>query len=127
MQNWSGKKILIVDDAALPREMLKRAYSDIGLNIVGFAFSGVEAIEKVQALKPDVISLDVIMPDMHGIDCFRQLRAADSAARIVLCTCLELEKLALAYPDEIAPEQMVHKPPQDNELSHALSFLFNKA
>jgi two-component system chemotaxis response regulator CheB len=82
-------KVLIVDDSALIRQMLARALSmDPRLEVVGTARNGIEAIEKVTALAPDVITLDVEMPELSGIEALPHLIRA-SPARIIMLSSLD--------------------------------------
>ncbi|MDO9557285.1 MAG: chemotaxis response regulator protein-glutamate methylesterase [Coriobacteriia bacterium] len=82
-------KVLIVDDSALIRQMLTRALSvDPGLEVVGTARDGIEAIEKAVELTPDVITLDIAMPELTGIEALPHLIKA-TPARIVMLSSLD--------------------------------------
>lgn len=82
-------KVLVVDDSALTRQMLTRALSvDPRIDVVGTAKTGVEAIEKARSLKPDVITLDVEMPELTGIEALPYLiRSSD--ARVVMLSGID--------------------------------------
>lgn len=80
-------RILIVDDHAIVREGLRRLLEDEpGLEIVGDAADGEEALQKAQTLTPDVILLDLVLPDLNGIEVTRRVRAAQPECRILLLT-----------------------------------------
>ncbi|MDA3936463.1 MAG: chemotaxis-specific protein-glutamate methyltransferase CheB [Actinomycetota bacterium] len=82
-------RVLIVDDSALIRQMLTRALSvDPRIEIVGIAKTGVEAIEKARALSPDVITLDIEMPELSGIEALPHL-SKHSSARIVMLSSID--------------------------------------
>lgn len=85
----SAIKVLVVDDSALTRQMLKRALSvDPMIDVVGSARTGVEAIEKTLALEPDVITLDIEMPELTGIEALPHLMRT-SAARVVMLSAVD--------------------------------------
>lgn len=60
-------KILIVDDALFMRKLIRDTLHPLGYNIVGEAANGIEAIQKFQELKPDLLTMDIIMPELDGI------------------------------------------------------------
>lgn len=79
-----AKKILVVDDSFVMRTVIKDILSaDQDLQVVGEAASGVETLEKVRQLAPDVILLDLEMPNMDGIECLKRLKLV-STARVVI-------------------------------------------
>ena len=63
-ESWHGKKILVVDDSESIRKDLVALYQSVGLEVVGEASDGVIAIEEYQQKKPDMVSMDIIMPNM---------------------------------------------------------------
>lgn len=82
-------RVLIADDSALARQMLTRALStDPRIEVVGTAKDGVEAVQRVRELRPDVVSLDVTMPEMDGIEALRHIMR-DSDARVVMLSSLD--------------------------------------
>lgn len=85
--NSANIRVLVVDDSALIRQMLTRALSvDPRIEIVGIARSGVEAINQAKALKPDVITLDVEMPELSGLEALPHLRRCSTARVLMLST-----------------------------------------
>jgi DNA-binding NarL/FixJ family response regulator len=78
--------ILLVDDNALVRTNLRRAFEEAGWEICGEAASGREAIEKVKELQPHVIVVDLSMPEMDGITAARALKAILPEVRLILYT-----------------------------------------
>ena len=91
----STKRVLIVDDAVVMRMMIKGILSKNGYEIVGEAQNGVEAVEKYNALNPDLVTMDMVMPDMDGIAAVKQIVAMDPAARIVMCTSMGQQQLVV--------------------------------
>lgn len=80
--------LLIVDDSMAMRDTIERYLSDYGLEIVGTAANGAEAIAIVKELKPDVITLDVTMPEMDGLECLKQIMEIHPEANVMIITAL---------------------------------------
>ena len=87
--------VLIVDDAALMRQMLGDMLADTDFEVIGEATHGAEAIAKYAALKPDLVLMDIMMPDMSGLDAVKEIVAADSQARIVICSVLGQQDMVM--------------------------------
>ncbi len=80
-------RVLVVDDSAFARKVIRLALSaDARLEVVGTATDGLDALEKIQTLKPDVVTLDLVMPDLDGVGVLRALAAMPKAPRVVLVT-----------------------------------------
>lgn len=88
-------KVLIVDDASFMRTMLKDILVSAGFELAGEAMDGVEAIQKFKELKPDVVTMDIVMPLKSGIDAVREIIALNKDARIIMCSALGQESLVL--------------------------------
>jgi len=82
------KKILIVDDAAFMRMSLKTMLERNEFIIVGEAENGMMAIQKYKELSPDIVTMDITMPEMNGIEALRQIRAYDKEAKVVMITAM---------------------------------------
>ncbi|MBE3555389.1 MAG: response regulator, partial [Thermicanus sp.] len=78
-----GNRILVVDDAAFMRMMIKDILTKNGFEVVGEATDGVQAVEKYQELKPDLVTLDITMPEMDGIEALKQIRKIDPQAKVI--------------------------------------------
>ena len=90
-------RILIADDHAIVREGLRGLIgSEDGMELVGEAVDGAEAVEKARALQPDVILLDLVMPRMSGLEAIAGLRRDESAARILVLTSFAEDDKVLA-------------------------------
>ncbi len=81
-------KILIVDDAAFMRMMLKNILGSNGHEVVGEAADGVQSVEKYEQLKPDLVTMDIVMPVMDGIEATREIMQSYPDAKIVMCTAV---------------------------------------
>jgi two-component system chemotaxis response regulator CheY len=86
-------RVLIVDDAIFMRKMISDILVENGMEIVGEADTGAKAIEKYAELRPDLVTMDIIMPEMNGIDAVRKIVEADSQAKIVMCSALGQQAL----------------------------------
>lgn len=81
-------KILICDDAAFMRMMLKDILNRNGYEVVGEACNGKEAVEKYSTLQPDLLLMDITMPEMDGIQALREIRKEDPNARVIMCSAM---------------------------------------
>ena len=88
-------RVLVVDDAAFMRKMVGDALAKGGHEVVGEAGNGVEAISQYQALKPDLVTLDITMPEKDGLAALGEIVAADPSARVVMCSALGQESKVL--------------------------------
>ncbi|MBQ3105095.1 MAG: response regulator [Lachnospiraceae bacterium] len=83
-----AKTILICDDAAFMRMMLKDILVKGGYVIAGEAVNGADAVEKYNALKPDLVTMDITMPDMDGINALRAIKTAYPGAKVIMCSAM---------------------------------------
>lgn len=81
-------KILIVDDAVFMRMKLKDILTKNGYEVVGEAQNGQEAFEKYQATNPDVVTMDITMPDVDGLEALKMIRAYDPNAKVIMCSAM---------------------------------------
>jgi two-component system chemotaxis response regulator CheY len=86
-----SRKVLICDDAAFMRSLIKRTLSEAGFVVVGEAATGAEAAQQYAALSPDLVTMDIVMPDMGGIDAIREIVKTDPKARILVCSAIGQE------------------------------------
>jgi two-component system chemotaxis response regulator CheY len=86
-------RILIVDDTLFMRTLLKNILFSGGHEIVGEAGDGAEAVEKYEALKPDLVTMDVVMPKMNGIEALKEIKKIDPGAKVVMCTAVGQEQM----------------------------------
>ncbi len=81
-------KILIVDDAAFLRMTLKHILTQLGHNIIGEACDGYDAIKSYKELKPDLVTLDITMPHMDGLEALRGILEYDKNANVIMCSAM---------------------------------------
>src|SRR6185503_18148890 len=90
-----AKRVLVVDDAIFMRNMIKDIFATGGFDVVGEAANGLEAVEKYRELKPDIITMDIVMPFKSGIEATREIVAVDPEAIVVMCSALGQESLVM--------------------------------
>ncbi|MBL0388922.1 response regulator [Tumebacillus sp. ITR2] len=88
-------KILIVDDAAFMRMMIKEILTRNGYNVVGEAQDGAQAVEKYKELRPDLVTMDITMPEMDGIHALKEIRAFDVNARVIMCSAMGQQAMVI--------------------------------
>ena len=86
-----GKSVLIVDDAMFMRLTLKLMLEKNGFQVVGEAENGAVAVAKYKELKPDIVTMDITMPEVDGIMALRQIRAMDDKAKVVMVSAMGQE------------------------------------
>jgi two-component system chemotaxis response regulator CheY len=90
-----GKRLLIVDDALIMRKRIKEIAQKAGWEVAGEAADGAEALQKHQELRPDLTTMDIVMPKMDGVAALRAVRAQDATAQVVMVSAVDQrEKLA---------------------------------
>lgn len=87
------KKVLVVDDAAFMRLSLKMLLEKSGFDVVGEAENGLKAIQLYKQLKPDIVTMDLTMPEMGGIDAIKMIKAIDNNAKIIVISSMGHEIL----------------------------------
>ena len=90
-----GKRILITDDALFMRVTLKNILSKQGYEVVGEAANGRESVELYQSVKPDLVTMDITMPEMDGISAVREIKKIDAEARIIMCTAMGQKNMVM--------------------------------
>lgn len=90
-----GKSILIVDDAAFMRMMLKDILTKNGYEVVGEAENGAKAVEKYKEVTPDLVTMDITMPEMDGIAALKNIRMEDSNAKVVMCSAMGQQSMVI--------------------------------
>ncbi|MCD6364222.1 MAG: response regulator [Synergistetes bacterium] len=88
-------RILIVDDAAFMRMMLRDILTKNGYEVAGEAENGVQAVEKYKELKPDLVTMDITMPEMDGITAVKEIKKLDPNARIVMVSAMGQQAMVI--------------------------------
>ena len=90
-----GKNILICDDAAFMRMMIKDILSKNGYNVVGEAENGAVAVEKYSETNPDLVLMDITMPEMDGIQALKKIKENDPAASVIMCSAMGQQAMVI--------------------------------
>ncbi len=90
-----AKSILICDDAAFMRMMIKDILIKNGYAIAGEAENGLKAVEKYMETKPDLVLMDITMPEMDGIQALKKIKSADPNASIVMCSAMGQQAMVI--------------------------------
>jgi two-component system chemotaxis response regulator CheY len=117
-----AKRILITDDALFMRVTLKNILTQSGYEVVGEATNGKEAVELYQSLKPDLVTMDITMPEMDGIQALKEIKALDPAAVIVMCTAMGQKNMVVEAVQSGAKDFIV-KPFQPDRVVEAVGKL----
>ena len=113
-------RVLVVDDAAFMRKMVSDALAKGGHEVVGEAGNGQEAVDRFQELKPDLMTLDITMPEKNGLQALKEIIALDPAARVVMCSALGQESKVLESI-KIGAKDFVVKPFQPDRVIGAVA------
>ena len=120
------KQILIVDDAQFTRTMLKNIIKDISyVEVVGEAANGNEALKEYKKLKPDLVTMDLVMPEKGGIEAIEDIKKADDNATIVVVSALGQEALVLEAAKKGAKD-FITKPFKKEQIYEVMDRLFGK-
>ena len=90
-----AKHILICADAAFMRMMIKDILTKNGYNIAGEAENGAKAVEKYNELKPDLVLMDITMPEMDGIEALKKIKAGDPNAMVIMCSAMGQQAMVI--------------------------------
>jgi two-component system chemotaxis response regulator CheY len=115
-----SRTVLICDDAIFMRTMVGDILTQAGFEIIGEAETGVQAVERYQQLRPDLVTMDIVMPDMGGIDAVREITKLDPAARILMCSAMGQQALVVEAIQAGAKDFVV-KPFQPSRVLEAVN------
>jgi two-component system chemotaxis response regulator CheY len=90
-----SQTVLICDDAIFMRTMVADILQKAGFEVIGQAETGLQAIEKYKQLKPDLVTMDIVMPELGGIDAVREIRKHDPTARVLMCSAMGQQALVV--------------------------------
>ncbi|BAK17407.1 response regulator [Solibacillus sp. FSL W7-1436] len=90
-----SKRILIVDDAAFMRMMIKDILTKNGYEVVGEAADGIQAVEKYNELRPDLVTMDITMPEMDGIAALKEIKGTDPSAVVIMCSAMGQQAMVI--------------------------------
>ena len=112
-------RVLIVDDAKFMRHMIKNILVELGCEVVGEACDGIEAGELYEKLAPDVVTMDIVMPNRTGTEALRDIRAKDPHAKVVMITAID-QRDRLMEAMKLGAADYVVKPFEKERVKEAL-------
>ncbi len=118
-------RILVVDDAMFMRRMLTDILEKGGHNVCGEASTGKEAVERYKELKPDLVTMDIIMPDMSGIEAVKEIKKIDPKAKILMVSAMGQQALVLEAVQAGAIDYVV-KPFQPSRVLESIERILRK-
>ena len=90
-----AKNILVCDAAAFMRMMIKDIRTKNGYNVAGEAENGLKAVEKYNEVKPDLVLMDITMPEMDGIQALKKIKASDPGAMVIMCSAMGQQAMVI--------------------------------
>ena len=90
-----AKNILICDDAAFMRMMIKDILTKNGYNVAGEAENGLKAVEKFKEVNPDLVLMDITMPEMDGIQALKEIKKIDGGAKVIMCSAMGQQAMVI--------------------------------
>ena len=90
-----AKNILICDDAAFMRMMIKDILEKNGFEVIGEASNGIKAVEMYKKDKPDIVTMDITMPDMDGIQAVKAIKEFDPTAKVIMCSAMGQQSMVM--------------------------------
>lgn len=108
-----SKRILIVDDAVFMRMKLKDILEKNGFEVIAEAQNGAEAIEKFKSERPDLVTMDITMPEVDGVTALKEIKALDPSAKVIMCSAMGQQTMVMEAIQAGALDFIVK--PFDNE------------
>ena len=115
-----SKRVLVVDDAAFMRMMIKDILSKNGYEVVAEANDGAQAVELYKEHQPDLVTMDITMPEVDGIAALKQIREHDPNARVIMCSAMGQQSMVIDAIQAGAKDFIV-KPFQADRVLEAVS------
>lgn len=119
------KKILIVDDAKVIRMIIRQILTRHGFEIAGEAGNGREALEKYKELRPDAVTMDIVMPEVDGIQGLKEIIAFDKQAKVVMISAID-QRDALMDSIRCGAADYVVKPFEDDRMVASLKHILGE-
>jgi len=119
-----GRRVLVVDDAIFMRRMLSDILKQAGYEVVAEASNGKESIEQYKNKKPDIVTMDIIMPGMGGIDAVKEIVKMDKSAKILMVSAMGQQQLVVEAIQSGAKDFVV-KPFESSRVLSAVERLLN--
>ncbi len=118
-------RILVVDDATFMRMMIKNIVTKLGYEVVGEAENGKQAVEMYTELKPDLVTMDITMPEMDGIEGVKAIKKLDPNARVIMCSAMGQQSMVMEAIQSGAKDFIV-KPFKQDRIAQAIERVMNR-
>ncbi len=119
-----SKTVMIVDDAAFMRMSLKKSLQDEGFEVIAEAENGKQAVDKYTSENPDLVTMDITMPEMDGLEAAKNIIDNDSDAKIIMVSAMGQQKMVIEAIEAGAKDFIV-KPFDDKRISEAVNKVFS--
>ena len=119
-----SKTVLIVDDAAFMRMMIKDILTKNGYDVVGEAADGAQAVEKYKELQPDLVTMDITMPEMDGIEALKEIKKINPDSTVIMCSAMGQQAMVIDAIQAGAKDFIV-KPFQAERVIEAINKAFD--
>lgn len=120
------KKILVVDDAPIMRLIIKDTLMTSGYEVVGEAANGKEAVEKYEELMPDLVTMDIIMPEMDGVQALKKIKEAHPTAKIIVISAID-QRESLMEAIKAGASDYIIKPFEPDRVISAVDDIFKES
>ncbi|SDO50694.1 two-component system, chemotaxis family, response regulator CheY [Alkalicoccus daliensis] len=118
-------KLLITDDAAFMRMTLKKMVTDAGFEVVAEAENGLEAVDLYKEHRPDIVTMDITMPEMNGIEALQKIREYDPEAKVIMCSAMGQQNMVVDAIQKGASDFLV-KPFDESRIKESLEKTLSK-
>ena len=115
----SGQRVLIVDDSPIMRQMLVKIFTDEGFTVAGEAVDGSEALDLFESLNPDLVTLDIVMPKMRGIEVLEHIMATRPEARVIMASSVS-DARTVMHCLKMGAKQYIVKPYDESKIMAAV-------
>ena len=112
-------KVMVVDDAVFMRMTIKKMLEAHGHSVIGEAGNGVEAAKKYVEIKPEVVLLDITMPEMNGVEALKRIKEVDAKAKVIICSAMGQQAM-VAQAIQSGAKDFVVKPFEEGRLAAAV-------
>lgn len=117
------RRVLIVDDALFMRNLLRDIFTFAGWSVVGEAANGIEALNKYRELRPDLVTMDIVMPERSGLEALQDIIALNPEATVVMCSALGQESMVMEAIQNGAMDFII-KPFQQKHVLEVVTRIF---
>ena len=118
-------RILIVDDSAFMRMQLTNILVEYGYDVVGYGANGLEALSKFIELKPDVVFMDITMPQLNGLEALKKIKELDNSTYVVMCSAMGQQSI-IKNAMNLGATDFIIKPFQADQINLILENIENK-